>query len=130
VSDGSSNGVVLRFDQIISLASRVVALRNDNWPNGGQAKLTGLAITGQGTNTQIWMADTNIAPSGVGIRRFNVAATGAVATNDLGTTIISTGGNSPLTDAPFDVAVDRSNRVYVIQNETTSGNTNYRAFRF
>ncbi|MSU59739.1 MAG: hypothetical protein EXS35_16490 [Pedosphaera sp.] len=130
VSDWSSNGVVLRFDQTISSVSRVVALRNDNWPNGGLAKLSGPAIIGSGTNTQIWMADTNVAPGGVGIRRYNVTATGAVATNDLGTTIITTGGSSQLTHSPFDVAVDRSNRVYVIQNETTSGNTNYRTFRF
>jgi len=127
-NDWSSNGVVLRFDETVSPASRLVVLRADNWPNGGLTKLSGPAIIGSGTNTQIWLADTNA--SGVGVRRFDVSNNGAVATNDLGLTVVAAGGGSQLSDAPFDVAVGRSNRIYTIQFETASGDTNYRAFRF
>ena len=128
VNDWTSNGIVLRFDQTVSSDSRTLVLRDDNWPESRQAKLTGPAIVGAGTNTQVWMAD--IRTNGVGIRRFKVSANGTLATNDLGTTIVPTGGNSHLTDYPYDVAVDRSNRIYTIQYETDSGNTNYRVFRF
>lgn len=128
VNDWTSNGVVLRFDQTVSPDSRTLVLRDDNWPDSGQAKLTGPAIVGTGTNTQVWMAD--IRTNGDGIRRFKVSANGTIATNDLGTTIVSTAGDSHLTDYPYDVAIDRSNRIYTIQYETESGNTHYRVFRF
>src|SRR5439155_11785803 len=81
VSDRASNGLVLRFDQTISPTSRKIILRPDNWPNGGASKLNGPAITGSGTNTQVWMADTN-DPGSVGVRRFVVTADGTLATND------------------------------------------------
>ena len=128
VNDRQTNGFILRFDQTISSNSLTLVLRNDNWPNAGQAILAGPAIVGTGTNTQIWMADLNT--SGVGIRRFQVSADGTLATNDLGTTIVPTGGDSHLADYPYDVALDLSNRIYTIQYETDSGNTNYRVFRF
>jgi hypothetical protein len=128
VNDWTTNGIILRFDQTISPGSRTLVLRDDNWPDSGQAKLAGPAIVGTGTNTQVWMAD--IRTNGVGVRRFHVSAAGTLATNDLGTTIVPTGGDSQLTDYPYDVAVDRSNRIYTIQYETDSGNTNYRVFRF
>jgi hypothetical protein len=59
------------------------------------------------------MAD--VAIGGVGIRRWQVSTNGSIATNDLGTTIIQAGLDSGLEDAPYDVAVDRSNRIYTIQ---------------
>lgn len=128
VSDRSTNGFVLRFDQTISPDSLTLALRDDNWPDSSQAILAGPAIVGSGTNTQIWMADTRT--NGVGLRRFQVSSDGSLATNDLGITIVPVGGDSPLTDYPYDVAIDKSNRIYTIQYETESGNTNARVLRF
>ncbi len=55
---------------------------------------------------------------------------GTRATNDFGATIVSAGGDSQLTDRPYDVAIDRSNRLYTIQYESASGDTNHRVLRF
>lgn len=130
VNDWTTNGLLLRFDQAISPASRQLILRPDNWPHDGEADLSGPAITGTGGDMQIWMADINRAPDGVGIRRFNVTASGEVATNDTGATIVTTGGSSQLTDFPYDVALDASNRIYTIQFEISSGSPSYRVLRF
>jgi len=130
VNDWATNGILLRFDQTLSPTSRKLILRPDNWPNGGQAVLGGPAIVGADTNTQIWMADIVHAPDGVGIRRFQVTDDGSLATNDLGVTIVQTGGGSSLTESPFDVALDSSNRIYTIQNVIESGNAAYRVLRF
>ena len=128
VNDRTSQGLLLRFDQTLSPTSRTLVLRDDNSPDGGQAILSGPAIVGTGTNTQIWMAD--VRTNGVGLRRYQVTANGAIATNDLGLTIVPTGGDSQLTDAPYDVALDRSNRIYTIHYATDSGDPSYRVFRF
>src|SRR5205814_737060 len=50
--------------------------------------------------------------------------------NDLGTTIVQAGAGSDLNLAPFDIAVDRSNRIYTIQETQSSGDPAYRIFRF
>lgn len=130
VNDWTDNGTVLRFDQTVAPESRALILRPDNWPNGGLADLTGPAISGTGTNTQIWMADITPVPGGAGIRRFNVTATGALATNDPGTVVVPTDGHSVLTDFPYDVALDGAGHLYTIQFETASNWPNYRVFRF
>ncbi len=130
VNDWTDNGVVLRFDQMLSPASRRVILRPDNWPNGGAADLTGPAIFGTGTNTQVWMADITPAPNGTGIRRFSVTTTGSLATNDNGTLVIPTDGHSVLTDFPYDVALDGAGHIYTVQFETETNFPNYRVFRF
>ncbi len=131
VSDLSSNGLVLRFDQTLSTNSQLLVLRPDNWPTnaGTTAALSGPFLTGAGTNTQLWMADTNRSGS-VGIRRWAVATEGPLATNDLGSTIVAAGGGSDLDVAPFAVAVDLSNRIYTIQDVMDSGSPSYRVFRF
>jgi len=128
VNDGAGNVSLLRFDQTLAPGSRTLVLREDNRPDGGQAILAGPAIVGTGTNTQVWMAD--LRTNGVGIRRFKVAADGTVATNDQGTTIVPTGGDSNLTYYPYDVALDGSNRIYTIQSVTNSGDAAYRVLRF
>ena len=120
VADRASNGLVLRFNQTISAASRLLVLRNDNRPSGGEAKLSGPFITGAGTNSQLWMADANPTNS-VGIRRWDVAAGGALATNDLGLTVVQAGSGSDLDTCPYDVAVDKDGRIYVVQNTIEAG---------
>ena len=120
VADRASNGLVLRFNQTISPASRLMVLRNDNRPGGGSAKLNGPFITGAGTNSQIWMADVN-PTNRVGIRRWNVAAGGALATNDWGLTVVQADGGSDLDACPYDVAVDKDGRIYVVQNALDAG---------
>ena len=129
VNDWNNHGLVLRFDQHLAGGSRIVVLRGDNRPNGGLASLSGPFITGTGAGTQLWMADTNIA-DGVGIRRWTVSANGALAINDLGATIVAAGTNSDLNLAPYDLAVDRSNRIYIIQFRDGNADPAARVMRF
>ncbi len=125
----SARGLVLRFDQTISAASRTFFLRSDNWPNSGTTNLGGPFITGAGTNTEVWMADGNDSGS-VGIRRWTVGSAGTIATNDLGITIVQAGTNSDLSVAPFDVALDRSNRIYTIQSRDNTNDPAARVMGF
>jgi hypothetical protein len=127
VNDWSGNGVILSFDQTLSAASRQHVLRDDNWPSPA-VNLSGPSITGSGTNTEVWMAD--ITQGGVGIRRWSVSTNGVIATNDVGTTAVPSGGNSDLNVYPLDVAVDRSNAIYTIQWRTTPGDPAFRVLRF
>jgi hypothetical protein len=125
----SVRGLVLRFDQTISAASRTFFLRSDNWPNSNTTNLSGPFITGAGTNTQIWMAHTN-DPGSTGIRRWTVGSGSTIATNDLGVTVVQAGTNSDLNLAPCDVALDRSNRIYTIQSWDNNGDPAHRVMRF
>lgn len=127
VNDWFDHGLVLRFDQDLTAVSRRMVLRSDNRP--GSANLSGPFITVTGTNTQVWMADTNSAGS-VGIRRWTVAPDGTLVTNDLGLTVVEASANSHLSVAPYDVAVDLSNRVYVIQFRNTNDDLAHRVLRF
>jgi hypothetical protein len=127
VNDFTVNGIVLSFDQTIAPASRQIVLNTNNYPSPG-VSLSGPFITGIGSNAQVWMAD--IVSGGVGIRRWQVGTNGSVATNDIGTMIVKAGSGSDLNNAPFDVAVDRSNRIYTIQQTLTAGDPAYRVFRF
>jgi hypothetical protein len=121
--------LVLRFDQQISAASRSLVLRSDNWPNGGAANLSGPFISGGATNQILWMADTNEF-DGTGLRAWSVPSDGVLATNDLGSTVVQAGTNSDLNLAPFDVALDSSNRIYTIQFVSTPGDPAHRVLRF
>jgi len=129
VSDWSNQGLVLRFDQRLSDASRSMVLRSDNWPNGGGVSFSGPFISGTGTNKMVWMADTT-DPEGLGIRAWSVASNGLLATNDPGVTTVLAGTNSDLNPAPFDVALDLSNRIYTIQYCQTSSDPAPRVMRF
>lgn len=86
----------------------------------------GLAVTGTGTNRQIYATDIDSGgPGGVGVRRWNLGVSGVVATNDMGMTVVSTMPSLALDLFPQDVAVDSSNRIYVVQNlDIFSSSTN------
>ena len=127
VGDFSSKGRVLSFDQTVSAASRKLVLRDDNWPNAG-AKLSGPFLSASGTNTYVWMADTT--PGGVGIRRWPLLSSGIVASNNLGATIVSAGAGTDLNLAPYDGALDFSNRLCTVQHVPSPGDAAYRVFRF
>jgi hypothetical protein len=124
VEDWSGNGDVYRFDPVVSSNSMLHVLRADN---DGPASLSGIAIVGGGTNTQIWMADNN-SPGGVGILKYAVTADGTCATNDTGTTVVGVGGLLDL--APFDVALDKGGNIYTVQSLVDSGNPAARVLRF
>lgn len=122
VVDGASQCTVVSFDQIISSNSpQLISLRTDNMANAA-VNYSGIAVTGVGTNRQIYGADIgNTGPGGVGIRRWSLGAAGAAATNDPGITVVSTAPNLSLDLYPQDVAVDSSNRIYTIQDLQPGG---------
>ena len=128
VNDYTLHGLVVSFDQLISSNSVRNVLRTDNYPTNGNLNLDGPFISGSGTNMQVWMADATLG--GFGIRRWNMTTNGIVATNDTGTTIVSSGAGSDLSVFPEDVALDSSNRIYTIQNISAPGSPAYRLLRF
>jgi len=130
VEDWSSNGDLYRFDPLISSNSMLHVFRADNVPTnnvGIAGDLSGFAIAGTGTNTQIWMADNN-SPDGTGILKYTVTADGTCATNDTGTTIAGVGGS--LDNAPYDAALDKGGNIYSVQTLIDPGNPAVRVLRF
>jgi hypothetical protein len=114
VDDFSGDGVVYAFDETISMNSIEEALRVDNYPtNDTSPQLSGLAVTGSGTNTQIWMADNNMTNS-AGIIVWNTT-NGLAATNDAGTIVAPVDPSYSLSQGPFDIDVDTNGAIYAIQ---------------
>ncbi|MCL4787868.1 MAG: hypothetical protein KJ070_13925 [Verrucomicrobia bacterium] len=129
INDWGDHGLLLRFDQLVSSASRTVVLGSGNRPNGGAANLSGPFLSGIGTNLTIWMADAN-HPDGAGIRAWKVNGDGKPAADDPGLAAVKAGTNSHLSQAPFDVTLDRSNRIYTIQFSDAPGDPAPRVLRF
>jgi hypothetical protein len=124
VEDWFHNGDLYRFDPVISSNSMLHVFRADN---AGSANLSGFAISGTGTNTQIWMTDSTV-PGGVGILKYGVTADGTCATNDTGLTVVGVGGS--LDNAPYDVALDQGGNIYTVQNLIDPGDAAVRVLRF
>jgi hypothetical protein len=131
IEDWSSYADVYRFDPLISSNSMLHVLRvADNVPTnnvGTYANLSGIAIAGTGTNTQIWMTDND---AGFGILRYGVTADGTCATNDTGTIVVGVGVGSSLDSAPYDVALDKDGNIYTVQNLLDPGNPSVRVLCF
>jgi hypothetical protein len=130
INDFTTNGQVIRWDATISTNSQVPVLRPDNWTNL-DVSLSGPALSYNGTNTFLWMADATFASSqsiGLGILRYKLLPNGTCATNDTGITAVAVGGS--LTGNPVDVAVDKAGNIYTIQDNPEPGDTNNRVFRF
>src|SRR5262249_8564423 len=125
VDDLGQGGVVLRWDPLVSSNSLAYVLRKDNQPAG--TLLSGPAILGTGTNTQIWMADISTNTS-KGILTWKVSTNGLCATNDLGAVVVGPGTNFSV--GPIDVAVDRAGNIYVCQPIFASLDPSPRVFRF
>src|SRR5262249_20209325 len=84
VEDLHTNGVVLRWDPLVTSNSLTQVLRSDNQTNG--VHLSGPAVSFAGTNVQLWMADD---AADYGILRWTLT-NGVCATNDPGTTVVGT----------------------------------------
>jgi hypothetical protein len=127
VSDLAAGGDVYRWDPTMSSNSLLTVLRQDNRVNG--TGMFGPVVAGSGTNTQIWMTDTNSAGTqGLELRRWALSSTGACATNDLGTIIITGGSNLNL--GPAAAALDKLGNMYLCQFVSNPGDPLPRVFRF
>jgi hypothetical protein len=121
IDDFTSQGVIYRWNPTLSTNSQLAVLQSNNWGEG--VSLSGPAIYGSGTNTEIWLADWR-SSGGEGIVKYNVTTNGTCATNDTGTSVVS------VTDYPFDVALDTNHNIYTIQSIGDPGDPVQRVFRF
>jgi hypothetical protein len=117
IDDFSGFGVVYAFDETIS-TNYQEALGATNYPYW-DPELSGLYITGSGSNAFLWMTDQQAGTS-AGILQWQLMADGTVATNDTGTVIAPVTNTSPLSWAPYDVAIDSHGFIYTIQLVTSS----------
>ena len=115
VDDFSSDGEVYAFDQTVSTNCLQVAIDSDNYPlTDLNPQLSGLAVTGSGTNTQIWMTDESVSGS-AGVILWAAATNGIAETNDTGTVVAPVETNCALSTLPYDLDVDTNGNLYVIQ---------------
>jgi hypothetical protein len=127
INDWTGSGLIMRWDPTLSDTSRVDVLRTDNYPVSS-VNMSGPAIFGAGTNTQVWMADINW-PGSMGVLRWDVTNTdGACTLNDLGLQVVGIGTDLSL--YPYDVALDKSGNIYAIQYRNNPGDPSSRILRF
>ncbi|MCX6922585.1 MAG: hypothetical protein NT154_05125, partial [Verrucomicrobia bacterium] len=124
--DWSGDGVILSWDQQITTNSMLNVMRQDNNPGVDTfpGSFSGFFVSGTGTNRQVWMCDNY--SSGWGIYRWNMQPDGTLAPNDTGTQVVAVGGD--MANSCFDVAVDKSNRVYALCQPNDP--TQYKYLRF
>jgi hypothetical protein len=120
VDDMANGGDIYRWDPTISSNSLLHVLRQDNQPTG--AALSGPAIIGTGTNTQIWMVDTNTST----VLKWSVNTNFVCASNDIGQIVAANTAASHF----FDVALDTNGNLYTCAHLTVSGNPSPRVFRY
>jgi hypothetical protein len=135
INDWSMGGKIIRWDPTLPTNSMQLVLRPDNWLITSNAdgtlvtnNLGGPAIFGTGNSTQIWLADSASGASR-GVVRYSVTNS-AVATNDVGITVVAVSVGTNLTVGPYDVALDKAGNIYTIQGIATAGDPSERVFRF
>ncbi|MGD0412832.1 MAG: hypothetical protein ABSC18_14155 [Verrucomicrobiota bacterium] len=112
ISDWEDDGPVLAFDEVIS-TNYLTVLGSGNYSYSGQL-LSGPCVVGGGAGTRIWMSDVNWSGGSVGVVEWDLAAGGVLAPTDTGTVVV---GISPsgVNVCPWDMSVDASGNIYVIQ---------------
>jgi len=125
INDFTSSGEIYRWDQTLSTNSLLHVLRTNNWAPG--CNMSGPAIFGTGTNTEIYMADIPY-PGSRGIVKYTVTADGTCATNDTGTAVIPI--SYPLSLYPYDVALDKHHNYYMIQYRENTTDAAPRVMRY
>jgi hypothetical protein len=125
INDWTGSGEIYRWNQTLSTASQLHVLRPDNWASG--CSLSGPAILGTGTNTEIYMADT-VDPGSQGIVKYTVTEDGTCAANNIGTGIIPI--SYPLSLYPYDVAVDKNTNFYIVQYRSSTTDASPRVMRY
>jgi hypothetical protein len=108
--DAGGNGIVMSWDQQITANSMTNVMRNDN--NAAGSLFSAFFVTGSGTDRKMWMTDS--IPGGRGVVRWDFQPDGALAMNDQGTNVIPMTATNDLNNPPFDVAVDKDGKIYVV----------------
>jgi hypothetical protein len=119
--EGPTPGTIYRWDPTFDTNSEASVLETNNL-SGDILFVPSFALSGSGTNSQLWFADflePIIIPNGSkGVQRFNLT-NGLCASNDTGTAVVGvaagiTGTN--LDQSPVDVAIDSNQNIFVIQS--------------
>jgi hypothetical protein len=122
VDDFANDGVVISFTPTIRTNTYRSVVRTDNYPTSDPNPwLSGLAVTGTSDNAAVWMTDAYSSESSppnpygsAGIIRWQLTANGTAALNDPGTVVAPVATNA-LTEAPYDLALDKNGSIYAIQ---------------
>jgi hypothetical protein len=125
INDWTSSGEIYRWDQTLSTNSQLHVLGTNNWAPG--CNMSGPAIFGTGTNTEIYMADIPY-PGSRGIVKYTVTADGTCAANDIGTVVIPI--SHPLSLYPYDIALDKHHNYYIIQYGADTNDAAPRVMRY
>jgi hypothetical protein len=120
VDDMANGGDIYRWDPTVSSNSLLHVLRQDNQLTG--SALSGPSIIGTGTNTQIWMVDTN----STAVLKWLVNTNFVCASNDVGVIVAANASASHF----FDVDLDTNGNIYTCAHVTASGNPSPRVFRY
>jgi hypothetical protein len=120
VNDLAVGGQVTAWDPTISSNSMRAVLRQDNLSTN--EALSGLAIVGAGTNTQVWMSDTNVARG----LKWQLDASLVCSSNDPGVVVI-TNTVVPRFD---DIALDPAGNIYTCANIQGASDPSPRVFRY
>lgn len=129
IDDFSDEGVLYAFDQTIATNNYQIAIGPGNYPaQDSTPELSGVAVTGSGTNTVIYMTDENPGTS-AGIVSWRAATNGVAANNDLGAIVVTT-NQEYLSKAPYDLAVDTNGEIYPIQFVLPSDDPAYELLSF
>jgi hypothetical protein len=123
--DWSGNGVVMAWDQEIEPASIQYVMREDSNPGGS---FSGFAVTGTGPDRRLWMTDNTQGGLGFGVNVWTMQTNGILTNGDFGVKAVPVGGTNGLQDSAYDIAVDRSGRIYVVCWPTLD--TQYKVMRF
>jgi hypothetical protein len=121
VDDLVNAGEVYRWDPTFSSNALLYVLQTNNQPSGAQ--LSGPAVAGSGTNTEIWMADSF---STDGTLKWGVTSNGTCAANDKGATVVGLGTNHSFSA----VALDKYGNIYTCQSISAAGDSSPRVFRY
>jgi hypothetical protein len=125
-------GDVYSFDQQMTAGSERYVMRGtspdastvgDNNPNYGN--FAGFCVAGTPSSMQLLMADNTTG--GIGINQWTIGYDGTLTNGDAGTSIVPI-YLGDLDDSCLDVAVDKSNRIYVVCQP--SSDTQYKIMRF
>lgn len=121
VDDLANGREVYRWDPTFSSNALLYVLQTNNQPGG--AALSGPAIAGSGTNTQLWMADSR---STHGLLKWSLTSDGTCKTNDQGLTVVGVGTNLNFSA----VALDKYGNIYACQSNSTAGDPSSRVFMY
>ena len=123
--DWSGNGVVMSWDQEISTNSISYVMRDDNNPGG---TFSGFEVSGSGASRKLWMTDNDQGGLGFGVNVWNVQTDGTVTNGNVGVSAVPIAAANGLEDSAYDIALDRSGRIYVVCWPSVS--TQYKVMRF